>query len=244
MNIKVVFIAISILLISCSGGGGGDPEITSVEPGVYKGTAIDSIETTVIIAFITSDNNIAIYDSVEETGGFIGTVSGGNITGSSYSYPDVRGSRFSGTINTESNNGLSGSISVPSETYSATYNAAPELSVNAKTADLASLAGVYTNTFSNGETRTYNLQADGTFTWTSTMFSGCGAVGSMSIIDQSRNEYKITTSFPAECGPGEPDIVGIYNGYAFVTDTFNLDDTIDATVTNGKLAFRLLMYKQ
>jgi hypothetical protein len=225
------YIAI-MMLILVQGCDGDDRDVTDdklstyIPAGIYQGTDNPTGETSLPAdAMIISDGRVAfITPDVPRV--FIGTASGAFIPGKVYTdtvsapvtvqLTIVSGDIVSGTYISSSGDGTFDLLANPE-----LYN---------RPSSLEKLEGEWIDDVftSIAGTTTWVIQADGTFTVSST--SGCTAEGAFSTIDPVKNEYDLSMDI-ANC----QDFDGSYTGFAFVKDTLAIDDAISLVFHNGSI---------
>jgi hypothetical protein len=101
-------------------------------------------------------------------------------------------------------------------------------------ANLTRLQASWSYTDSNsGAVWDLSIQANGSFTLTSTIVSGCTGAGSFSTIDTAKNEYAISVTLDSNCYPYN----GSYQGLAATIDTNVTNDTILMAIYNADHGF-------
>ena len=223
--IKTVIFSALVILLSACGGGSSDPVVNSVPAGIYSGTitptggAADSA-----IAIITSDGKATLVD-IDTLEAFIGTISTNNLTGTIYSSTSVPANA---TVTTVSGNNISGSYT--SSLGGGTFALVANPNLYDRTSSLSKLTGTWVDSVFTSVVgiTTWVIQTDGTFTVSST--SGCTATGSFAIFNSTKNEYNLNMTIENCTG-----FNGSYSGFAVISDTFNLNDSISLIFANGSI---------
>lgn len=254
MKIKNALAALPLALNACGGSEESSPDYTPNEPGfgIWEGAissslinsttsssgGVATIEPTSAtgVGLYTSDNRAFFFKDDSQTLFTRGSaiVSGGVLYSTPYTF--VNG------VETGRVNFTSGDV-YTSTSIKGLYSPLSLGSISGnfvmlfddkyfRGADLNRLAGTWSYTHSNGN---WNLiiQADGSFTGTSTRVASCTLSGAFSTIDTSKNEYVISATLDSNCSPYN----GSYQGLAATIDTNTENDTLLMAIYNSSHGF-------
>ena len=255
MKIKNALATLPLTLNAC----GGDSETTSFSAnrlgqGIWQGgfssqplsitsasgsisqTELTKIEKTGVGVFATN-NRAFFYNEVDDIlfandeAGFVGNSISYSpvyyIAGTSYSRVN-----FSATAYNSAS--ILGEIPSPiSDNFAMVFDTG-----YFRGANLQRLAGDWA--FSGSNNGSLTIQADGSFTGSSSIVTSCTLSGAFSTIDSGKNEYAISVTLNPDCA----QYAGSYQGLAATVDTSSENDTLIMAIYNANYGFFIKPLKQ
>lgn len=222
-------------LCACSGGGPSTESQTNLA-GIYSTGTItpDGGTADQAIGIIASNGQTVIVDT-RSSEGFIGQLSGSQLSGKIYSDSDV--AQTTGTLQSNTDGTVSGTYA--SNLGNGTFKLSQQSTDKAlyqRGASLSTLEGTWVDT-DNGTSNTTVIQKSGEFTSQNT--DSCYASGKFSTIDSSKNEYAVSVTITS-CNQAN----GTYSGLAIVEDTHHSNDTLTIVIGNNQSAGVSKLVKQ
>jgi hypothetical protein len=218
LKIKIVFVNVVFILLTACTSSSDTPEVaaTDAPKGIYAGTITPTGSSAdPAVALLTSDNKVAIVDTTTlET--FIGTIASNSITGTMFASSAVSATS---QVTSVVNNSIGGTYT--SSLGGGTFSLVSNTTLYDRGALLSKLVGTWVDSVytSVTGTTTWVIQADGSYTMTST--SACVGSGDFALIDAAKNEYSLTFVLSNCAG-----FNGTYSGIGSLSDTSNPDDTL------------------
>jgi len=211
------------------GGFSSQPLTITSASGSISQTELTKIEKTGVGVF--ASNNKAFFYNIDDdvlyandTAGFIGSSIIYSpvyyLSGTAYSRVSFSGSAYNSAS-------ILGEIASPiSDNFAMVFE-----SKYFRGANLQRLTGDWS--FSGVNNWSLRIEADGSFTGTSSVVTSCTLSGAFSIIDSGKNEYAISVTLNPDCAPYS----GSYQGLAATIDTSNENDTLIMAIYNADYGF-------
>ena len=231
MKRHVLVLAMTLIVTGCGGGGSGSSSGSITPPadptGIWEGYLAVAGDGVHDVGGLLIEGNLYFFS----TDGFYTTlhagtyaVSGNRLDAGTIDYDLFTGfaigqTDFHATVDEGVNiSGTFASASGASGSFSLDYSAD-----NLRGASLTWIGG---NWLSNFGVESVSIDSLGNFS--SANLSGCGAYGSVRLIDPGINIYRLSLTL-VFCGV----LDGAYSGYAFLTDNLVFNDTLVYVVRNA-----------